>query len=168
MPHRATGDSKKVIGHRRWPVPLLRLIQRRVDPLYRRLDLAPVAGAPGAFQYLPHVQQGADQWGTPPPYTLGKGAGRLPRSPLCSTRLRISMPAIRGGRTPLHEAARFGTPATITALLEAGASGSVKDKDGKTPFDVAEHDDEIKRECLVDCVVVCEEVGVLMILATSI
>ena len=49
-----------------------------------------------------------------------------------------------------------------------GASGSVKDKDGKTPFDVAEHDDEIKRECLVDCVVVCEEVGVLMILATSI
>ncbi len=37
------------------------LIQRRIDPLYRRLDLAPVVSASGAFQYLAHVQQGADQ-----------------------------------------------------------------------------------------------------------
>ena len=51
VPHRATGDSKKVIGHRRWPVPLLRLIQRRVDPLDCRLDLAAVACAAGAFEY---------------------------------------------------------------------------------------------------------------------
>ena len=41
-------------------MPLLRFIQRRVDPLYSRLDLAPVAGAPGAFEYLAHVQQGAE------------------------------------------------------------------------------------------------------------
>ncbi len=40
--------------------PLFRLIQRRVDPLDSRLDLAPVAGAPGAFQYLAHVQKRAE------------------------------------------------------------------------------------------------------------
>ena len=35
------------------------LIQRRVDPLDSRLDLAPVASASGAFEYLAHVDQGA-------------------------------------------------------------------------------------------------------------
>ena len=33
-------------------MPPFRLIQRRVDPLDSRLDLTPVAGAPGAFEYL--------------------------------------------------------------------------------------------------------------------
>jgi len=30
------------------------------DPLYRRVDLAPVTGPPGAFQYLAHVQKRAE------------------------------------------------------------------------------------------------------------
>ena len=30
------------------------------DPLYRRLNLAPVASASGAFKYLAHVQKRAE------------------------------------------------------------------------------------------------------------
>ena len=43
-------------------IPVLRDIapftERRIDPLDCRLDLAPVTGTPGAFQYLAHVDQG--------------------------------------------------------------------------------------------------------------
>ena len=39
------------------------------------------------------------------------------------------------GRTPLHVAAKLGTRQVVSALLEGGASGSVKNSEGKTPFD---------------------------------
>jgi hypothetical protein len=53
---------------------------------------------------------------------------------------------VRGkfGQTPLHYAAKKGTPANIVALLEAGASGGVKDKKGKTPFDYARGNDKVE------------------------
>ena len=52
----------------------------------------------------------------------------------------------KNGWTPLHMAAmgRRTPDRTIAALLEAGASGSVKDVDGKTPFDLAEDNDIVK------------------------
>ena len=48
------------------------------------------------------------------------------------------------GLTPLHLAAAYGTPDNIAALLEGGASGSVKDGEGKTPFDLARRNDKVK------------------------
>ena len=39
------------------------------------------------------------------------------------------------GFTPLHMAAFGGHSATVDALVEAGADGTVKDKDGKSPAD---------------------------------
>ncbi len=48
------------------------------------------------------------------------------------------------GYTPLHFAAGYGTPDNIAALLEAGASGSVKAIDGSTAFDFAEANDKVK------------------------
>ncbi len=53
---------------------------------------------------------------------------------------------VRGkfGWTPLHAAGAYGTPDNITALLESGASGSVKTENGKTAFDVAEGNDKVK------------------------
>ena len=42
------------------------------------------------------------------------------------------------GYTPLHIVALYGAPESITVLLEAGASGSVKTKNGSTPFDLTE------------------------------
>ncbi len=50
----------------------------------------------------------------------------------------------KDGYTPLHIAAAVGTPANIAALLEAGASGSAKDKSGKTAFDYAERNIALK------------------------
>ena len=47
-------------------------------------------------------------------------------------------------RAALHAVASHGTPGSITALLEAGASGSVKDIYGRTPFDVARGNDKVK------------------------
>ena len=38
------------------------IVQHRITPLYRCLDLATVARTPGAFKYLAHVYQGAYQW----------------------------------------------------------------------------------------------------------
>ena len=46
--------------------------------------------------------------------------------------------------TALHIAALLGTPDNIVALLEAGASGSVKAVNGKTPFDLAGGNDKVK------------------------
>ena len=65
------------------------------------------------------------------------------------------------GQTALHFAARYGTPESITALLEAGASGSAKNKgplagmvrnwfgrawfdDGKTPLELANANPRVK------------------------
>jgi ankyrin repeat protein len=44
----------------------------------------------------------------------------------------------KGGLTPLHMAAADGTPANLKVLLDAGADGKAKDKDGKTPRDDAQ------------------------------
>ena len=46
--------------------------------------------------------------------------------------------------TPLHYAAATGTPDIIAALLEAGASGSVKGLYGMTAFERAEQNDRVK------------------------
>jgi ankyrin repeat protein len=46
--------------------------------------------------------------------------------------------------TALHLAAGLGTPDNVAALLEAGASGSAKDKSGKTAFDYAERNIALK------------------------
>ena len=39
--------------------------------------------------------------------------------------------------TPLHQAASRGNARIVSALLERGASGKARDRDGKTPLDVA-------------------------------
>ncbi len=49
----------------------------------------------------------------------------------------------KNGFTPLHLAAGLGTPDNIAALLDAGASGSVKTENGRTAFDLAEYNDEV-------------------------
>ena len=41
------------------------------------------------------------------------------------------------GSTPLHYAAMEGHSAIVDALLKAGADGTAKDKDGKSPADLA-------------------------------
>jgi ankyrin repeat protein len=46
--------------------------------------------------------------------------------------------------TPLHYAARFGNPSGVLAMLTAGASGSVTDAEGLTPFDWAEKNEKLK------------------------
>ena len=43
------------------------------------------------------------------------------------------------GWTPLHLASWKGHVEVITALLAAGADKTIKDKDGKTPHDVAKY-----------------------------
>lgn len=48
------------------------------------------------------------------------------------------------GRTPLHYAARYDTPENVSALIKAGADASLTNKRGETPFDLAEHNDEVK------------------------
>lgn len=48
------------------------------------------------------------------------------------------------GATPLHYAARFGNPSGVLAMLTAGASGSVADAEGLTPFDWADKNEKLK------------------------
>ena len=48
------------------------------------------------------------------------------------------------GSTPLHSAARFGTPESIQVLLKAGADAKAETKDGKTPWDLAQDNDKLK------------------------
>ena len=48
------------------------------------------------------------------------------------------------GRTPLHWAAQYGTPATIQPLLDAGADAKAKDKEGKTPWGLAQENEKLK------------------------
>jgi ankyrin repeat protein len=43
----------------------------------------------------------------------------------------------KNGDTALHEAARYGTAQTMTALLMAGAKKDIKNHDGKTPLEIA-------------------------------
>ena len=43
----------------------------------------------------------------------------------------------QGGRTALHLAAEQGNQSIVSMLLEAGATGSLKDKNGDTPFTMA-------------------------------
>lgn len=50
------------------------------------------------------------------------------------------------GETALHEAARFGSEKTLTALLKAGAKKDIANNDGKTPLDVAK---SIKNEAAI-------------------
>ena len=45
------------------------------------------------------------------------------------------------GSTTLHAASENGHVEVITALLAAGADKTTKDKDGKTPHDVAKNKD---------------------------
>ena len=48
------------------------------------------------------------------------------------------------GSTPLHWAATSGTPANIQPLLDAGADAKAKNKEGKTPWDLAQENYELK------------------------
>jgi ankyrin repeat protein len=48
------------------------------------------------------------------------------------------------GFTPLHFAARIGTPANIQALLDANADAKVKNEKGKTPWDLAQENEKLK------------------------
>ena len=48
------------------------------------------------------------------------------------------------GETPLHYAARYGPPANIQALLAVGADGKAKGKKGKTPWDLAQENKNLK------------------------
>ena len=49
------------------------------------------------------------------------------------------------GWTPLHEAAEWNAnPDVITALIKAGADGSLTDSRGRTPFDLAKEKEALK------------------------
>ena len=48
------------------------------------------------------------------------------------------------GQTPLHSAARHGSPANIRALIAAGADAKTKNKEGKTPWDLAQENEKLK------------------------
>ena len=45
------------------------------------------------------------------------------------------------GSTPLHDASENGHVEVITALLAAGADKTIKNKDGRTPYDYAKNQD---------------------------
>ncbi|MDE0784613.1 MAG: ankyrin repeat domain-containing protein, partial [Planktomarina sp.] len=46
--------------------------------------------------------------------------------------------------TPLHYAANFGKDENIQVLLTGGADAKAKDKNGKTPWDYAEDNEDLK------------------------
>ena len=47
--------------------------------------------------------------------------------------------------TPLHSASRgYGTSANIQVLLAAGADAKAKDEEGKTPWDYAQNNKDLK------------------------
>ena len=46
--------------------------------------------------------------------------------------------------TPLHAAARYGSPATVQDLLDAGADARAKDDGDKTPWDYAQNNEKLK------------------------
>ena len=47
--------------------------------------------------------------------------------------------------TPLHSASRgYGNSANIQVLLDVGADVKAKDEEGKTPWDYAQENDELK------------------------
>lgn len=49
------------------------------------------------------------------------------------------------GATPLHFAAALSlNPDVITALIKAGADGSIENNDGETPFDLAKENEALK------------------------
>jgi ankyrin repeat protein len=47
--------------------------------------------------------------------------------------------------TPLHLAARYGTPQNVTTLLEAGADATAQNEAGKTPWDLAKDNGKLTR-----------------------
>lgn len=49
------------------------------------------------------------------------------------------------GRTPLHVAAAAGDDAVVALLLLKGANAAMRDKEGKTPLDLATTDAVRKR-----------------------
>jgi ankyrin repeat protein len=48
------------------------------------------------------------------------------------------------GSTPLHWAVRDGAAENIQALLAAGADAKAKDKDGETPWALAQENEKLK------------------------
>jgi ankyrin repeat protein len=49
----------------------------------------------------------------------------------------IIVSSVAFAETPLHDAARSGTPANIAALVKAGADINARDKNGMAPLHVA-------------------------------
>ena len=47
------------------------------------------------------------------------------------------------GATPLRNAAEYGTPETVTTLLDAGANPKTWTEDGEAPPDVAKRNDRL-------------------------
>ena len=54
------------------------------------------------------------------------------------------MARTKNGSTPLHRAARYGTPENIQVLLKAGADAKPENKDGKTPWDLVQSNVKLK------------------------
>ncbi len=54
------------------------------------------------------------------------------------------MARTKDGWTPLHEAALFGKPATIQALIAAGADAKAEDLVSQTPWDYAQENEKVK------------------------
>ena len=55
------------------------------------------------------------------------------------------MRGVNTAARPLHSAARFNeNPAMIEALLEAGADVNARDKNGGTPWDLAQENEALK------------------------
>jgi uncharacterized protein len=107
------------------------------------LHLAARAGSADAVRAL--IQAGADvqartRVGATPPFrraggTQGKGVEKAPA--------RGARPAIPGGKTPLHYAARDGHAEVVRLLLDAGAAIDDRDPNDITPLLLAASNDRV-------------------------